>query len=108
MRSFASQVWRVPMLEELSRIIEGVKASTRWTCVMDKLCYFIWFHLSNYYSKLPIINCVILVLCYVFIFHFMFKFTTLFMFHYSRSFCLHYSSTMRSHGSAIWIFIHDP
>ena len=67
-----------------------------------------WFHLPNYYSKLPIINCVVLVLCYIFIFHFMFKFTTLFIFHSSGSFCLHYSSTMRSHGSAIWIFIHDP
>ncbi len=67
-----------------------------------------WFHLPNYYSKLPIINCVVLVLCYIFIFHFMFKFTTLFMFHSSGSFCLHYSSTMCSHGSAIWIFIHNP
>ncbi len=108
MHSFAPQVWRVPTLEELSRSIEGVKASTRRTFVMDKLCYFVWFHLSNYYPKLPIINCVVLVLCYVFIFYFMFNFTTLFMFHSSESFCLHYSSTMRNHGSAIWIFIPDP
>uniref|UniRef100_I1P6H0 Uncharacterized protein n=1 Tax=Oryza glaberrima TaxID=4538 RepID=I1P6H0_ORYGL len=82
MRSFAPQVWRVPMLE-LGRSIEGVKASTRRTCVMDKLCYFVLFYLPDYYSKLPIIDCVVLVLCYIFMLHFMFKFMTLSMFHYS-------------------------
>ena len=35
------------MLEELSQIVEGVKASTRWTCVMDKLCYFVGFIYPN-------------------------------------------------------------
>ncbi len=100
---------RVPTLEELSRSIEGVKASTRRTCVMYKLCFFVWFHIPPIIiRKLTITSCVDLVLCYIFTLHFMFKFMTLFMFHYSGYFCLHYSRTIRSHGSAIWVFINDP
>uniref|UniRef100_A0A0E0FBS5 Uncharacterized protein n=1 Tax=Oryza meridionalis TaxID=40149 RepID=A0A0E0FBS5_9ORYZ len=99
-------VWRVPTLE-LSRSIEEIKASTRWTCMMDKLCCFVSFIYPIIFRSF-LLSIVWVVLCYIFIFHFMFKFTTLFMFYSSGCFCLHYSSTMRSHGSAIWIFIHDP
>ncbi len=108
MRSFAPQVWRVPTLEELSRSIEGVKASTKRTYVMDKLSCFVWLNLHNYYSiawNYWLYDSDVMLLIRV---------STHIQIHdvihvsLFRMFCLHYSRTMRRHGSAIWVFIHDP
>ncbi len=113
-------------LEELSWIIEEVKASTRWTCVMDKLCCFVgfiypiiirsfllsivWFWYYATYSYF--ISCSssrrysYFILPEVFVY--IIQVPCVVMGVQFEYFCLHYSSTMRSHGSAIWIFIHDP
>jgi hypothetical protein len=48
--------------------------------------FLIWFTYPLIIRKLTIFNCVVLVLCYIFMFHFTFKFTTLSMFHYSGYF----------------------
>jgi hypothetical protein len=48
-------------LEELSRSIEGVKTSTRRTCVMYKLCFLFDFTYPIIIRKLTISNYVDLV-----------------------------------------------
>ncbi len=114
------------MLEELSQIIEGVKASTRWTCVMDKLCYFVgfiypniirsfllsivWFWYYATYSYFTSCSSSRRYSCFILpeVFVYIIQVPCVVIGVQFEIFLFTYSSTMSSYGSAIWIFIHYP
>ncbi len=81
--------------------------SVRFRSVFIPSC-LVWLYLHNYYS----------IACYYWLYGYdvmlLIRVSTHIQIHdvihvsLFRMFCLHYSRTMRNHGSAIWIFIHDP